>query len=190
MLGLQGGVREHLELLDQIGVETVRVRRVADFVGPDGLRLDGLVLPGGESSTLDRLLRRFEIFEPLQQAIRDGLPTFGTCAGLILLAHEVVDPAPGQQSLQVLDVSVQRNAFGAQLASCEATLDTQLGRVEAAFIRAPVVTRVGADVEVLATYQGRTVGVRSGRILGISFHPELTGDETFHRYFVDTVAVS
>lgn len=146
--------------------------------------MDAIVLPGGESSTMDRLLRLFELFDPLRAAILDGLPTLGTCAGLILLARHVVDPTPGQQSLGVLDVDVRRNAFGAQLESAEVHLATTLGQAHVAFIRAPEVVRVGAGVDVLAHWSGKVVAVRQGTITGLACHPELTGETMFHRQLI------
>ncbi|MEA5117628.1 MAG: pyridoxal 5'-phosphate synthase glutaminase subunit PdxT, partial [Propionicimonas sp.] len=159
----------------------VELRVPSDLTGPDGLRVDGLVLPGGESSTIDRLLRTFGLFEPLAAAIRDGLPTLGTCAGLVLLARRVLDPAPGQRSLGVLDVTVRRNAFGPQVDSSEVDLPTAWGPARVAFIRAPLVTGAGAGVQVLARRGDGIVGVRSGMTTGIAFHPELTGETLFHR---------
>lgn len=181
VLALQGGVREQAHLLSALDARVGLVRRPADLIGPDGPRVDALVLPGGESSTIDRLLRTFELFEPLQQLVAAGLPTLGTCAGLVLLAARVLDAAPGQRSLGALDVDVRRNAFGAQAHSSEQHLDTALGPAHAAFIRAPLVVRTGDDVEVLARTSGGIVAVRQNRAIGISFHPELTGDLTFHR---------
>lgn len=181
VLGLQGGVREHRDLLERLGARVSLVRSVSDLTGPDGPRVDALVLPGGESSTIDKLLRLFELFEPLRAAIAGGVPTLGTCAGLVLLAAEVVDPAPGQQSLGVLDVTVRRNALGPQVDSAETSLDTVLGPVRVAVIRAPIVTRLGPGVEPLAVHAGHVVGVRAGLVTGVAFHPELTGEFAFHR---------
>jgi 5'-phosphate synthase pdxT subunit len=175
VLALQGGVREHASLLESLGAGVRLVRRVGELAG-----LDALVLPGGESSVMDRLLRGTGLGEPLAAAIRAGLPTLGTCAGLVLLATELVDPAPGQQTLGVLDVTVQRNAFGSQVVSEESVLDTALGTARVAFIRAPRVVRVGTSVTELARHHGSVVAVRSGAVIGVSFHPELTGDATFH----------
>jgi 5'-phosphate synthase pdxT subunit len=178
VLGLQGGVAEHARLLESLGAATRLVKRPEELSG-----LDALVLPGGESSTIDRLTRLFGLREPLREAIGGGLPTLGTCAGLILLAAEIEDPAPGQRSLGMLDVAVARNAFGSQVASAEATLawgGEEADAVRAAFIRAPAVTRVGPGVEVLARHEERVVAVRSGSRLGISFHPELTGETAVH----------
>lgn len=181
VLALQGGVREHVDLLRTLGASTTEVRQPHDLIGPDGWRVDALVLPGGESSTIDRLLRMFGLFDPLREAIAAGMPTLGTCAGLVLLAEEVLDPAPGQRSLGLLDVSVRRNAFGSQVESAEVDLDTTSGPAHVAFIRAPRVERLGLGVEVVATYREAVVAVRQGRILAVSFHPELTGDTLFHR---------
>lgn len=183
VLALQGGVAEHQRMLGHLGAETVLVRK------PEQLdAIDALVLPGGESSTIDRLTRIFGLRDPLIDAIRGGLPVLGTCAGLILLSSHIDDPAPGQQSLSVLDVGVSRNAFGSQMASAEVTL-TWLGTaspsVRAAFIRAPVVTSHGPEVEPLAEHEDRVVAVRQGNVLGISFHPELTGDTTVHRELLE-----
>ena len=176
VLALQGGIAEHLALLTEIGVQPSRVRTPTDLAG-----LAGIVLPGGESSTIDRLLRIFQLTEPLRAALLGGLPTLATCAGMIVTAREIADPAPGQRSLGALDITVQRNAFGAQVESEEAVVDTIDGPVRAAFIRAPIVTRVGPGVEVIAEHRGRIVGVRQGVLTAVSFHPELAGDATLHR---------
>ncbi|WP_425309539.1 pyridoxal 5'-phosphate synthase glutaminase subunit PdxT [Ammonicoccus fulvus] len=180
VLALQGGVREHASLLESLGARVRPVRRPADLAG-----LEALVLPGGESSVLDRLSRTFGLFEPMREAIAAGLPTLGTCAGLVLLAADVIDPAPGQQSLGLLDIGVRRNAFGGQVHSAETLLDTELGPVRAAFIRAPEVVRVGPGVDVLARWNEAIVAVRAGHVVGLSFHPELTGDPTFHSELLD-----
>lgn len=181
VLALQGGVAEHAALLEQLGARVVLVRKAKQLEG-----LDALVLPGGESSTIDRLTRILGVREVLIEAIANGLPTLGTCAGLIMLAREIDDPAPGQQSLGLLDVSVGRNAFGSQVDSAETILDWQdahgqVHPVRAAFIRAPRISRVGENVVITAKYRGEVVGVRSSNIIGISFHPELTGDTTVHQ---------
>lgn len=188
VLALQGGVAEHSTLLEGLGARVVLVRKAEQLGG-----LDALVLPGGESSTIDRLTRFLGVRSALIEAIANGLPTLGTCAGLIMLAREIDDPAPGQQSLGVLDVSVGRNAFGAQVDSAETTLGWrdafgQQRLVRAAFIRAPRISRVGEDVVVTAEYCGEVVGVRSGNLIGISFHPELTGDTTVHEELLALVA--
>lgn len=183
VLALQGGVREHAGLLESQGAGVRLVRRPAELAG-----LDALVLPGGESSVMDRLLRATGMAEPLAAAIRAGLPTLGTCAGLVLLAREIADPAPGQQSLGALDIGVQRNAFGSQVASEEAILETALGTARAAFIRAPRVVRVGAGVVELARHRDAVVAVQSGSVIGVSFHPELTSEPLFHQHLLSLAA--
>ncbi|HYU86644.1 MAG TPA: pyridoxal 5'-phosphate synthase glutaminase subunit PdxT [Kribbellaceae bacterium] len=189
VFALQGNVREHVAMLRAVGVEAVPVRRPAELAA-----VDGLVLPGGESTTMDKLARAFDLFEPLRKAIADGLPVFGTCAGMIMLADEITGGIDGQETLGGLDVTVRRNAFGRQVDSFEADLrfaafDTPY---HAVFIRAPWVERVGREVEVLATVSGgpaagRIVAVRHDRLLATSFHPELTGDVRLHGYFADLV---
>jgi len=188
VLALQGGVREHAELLLALDASVTYLRTPSDLAGPDGLRVDALVLPGGESSVIDRLLRVFDLVEPLRHAVAAGLPTLGTCAGLVLLARTVLDPAPGQGSLGLLDVDVRRNAFGSQVDSAEVRLDTTLGPARVAFIRAPRVERVGAGVEVLARRDDAVVAVRQGPVTGVSFHPELTGETLFHRLLLAPAA--
>ncbi|PLC11736.1 glutamine amidotransferase [Kocuria flava] len=185
VLALQGGVAEHAAMLRGLGAEPVLVRTPEHLAG-----LDALVLPGGESSTMDRLLRLFGLREPLRAAVLGGLPTLGTCAGLILLAAAIEDPAPGQRSLEVLDVTVARNAFGPQTASEETVLawGEERAPVRAAFIRAPVVTRTGPGVAVLARHRGQVVAVASGSVLGISFHPELTGETAVHERLLGLAA--
>ncbi|WP_346845775.1 pyridoxal 5'-phosphate synthase glutaminase subunit PdxT [uncultured Rothia sp.] len=180
VLALQGGVAEHGDLLRTLGAEVVLVKKATHLED-----LDALVLPGGESSTIDRLTRILDVRDALIGAISGGLPTLGTCAGLIMLSREISDPAPGQQSLGLLDVTVDRNAFGSQVSSAETVLNWQSAtgesrQVKAAFIRAPRVVRAGEDVEVTARYQGEIVGVRQGNLLGISFLPELTGETAVH----------
>ncbi len=192
VLALQGDVREHLAALTAGGARAVAVRRERELAG-----VDGLVLPGGESTTIDRLLRAFELREPLRERIAGGLPVYGSCAGMVLLAERVLDGAHGQQTLGGLDVTVRRNAFGRQVESWEEDLPvegvTGAGPdVRAVFIRAPWVEEVGEDVRVLARVgsgpaAGRIVAVRSGDLLATSFHPEITGDDRVHRYFVDLV---
>lgn len=188
VLALQGGVREHIDALAALQALPVPIRRPADLVGPDGARVDGLVLPGGESSVLDRLARIFELTDPLREVIAQGLPTLGTCAGLILLAREIENPAPGQTSLGVLDVTVDRNAFGPQVHSEVADVDTVWGPVRAAFIRAPRIVRVGEGVREAARHRGQVVAVEQGNVIGIAFHPELTGDTTVHRRLLQLVS--
>lgn len=179
ILALQGGVAEHSRMVTAVGAMPVPVRRVEQLDD-----VDAIILPGGESSTIDRLLRIFELAEPLAARIRGGLPTLGTCAGMVLLAARVADPAPGQQSLSILDITVHRNAFGSQVASEQAAVETTDGPVRAAFIRAPIVTEIGPGVDILARHRGEIVAVRSAAVTAISFHPELVGDPTFHRWLV------
>ncbi len=184
VLALQGDVREHIHLLESIGVHAAPVRRPEELA-----RCDGLVLPGGESSTIWRLARSFELAEPLRAAIADGLPVFGTCAGMVLLATEILDSAPDQETFGGLEMTVRRNAFGRQVDSFEEDLAfSGLDEpVHAVFIRAPVVERVGPGVEILATSAGRIVGVRQDHLLATSFHPEVGGDARIHEIFVSVV---
>jgi 5'-phosphate synthase pdxT subunit len=184
VLALQGDVREHVRTLEAIGKKTVEVRTAKELAS-----VSGLVLPGGESTTIAKLARIFDIFEPIQDAIKAGLPVFGTCAGLILLSNQIVDGIEGQETFGGLDTVVRRNAFGHQTESFETALDFAgiVGnQVEAAFIRAPIIESVGKNVEVLSTLpSGAIVAVRQGNILGISFHPEITGENRVHQYFVE-----
>jgi 5'-phosphate synthase pdxT subunit len=186
VLALQGDFREHLAVFESLGVDAVSVRRPEDLE-----RVSGLVIPGGESSVMDKLSRLFGLAEPLKAAVASGLPVYGTCAGLIMLADSVRDAIDGQQTIGGLDVVVRRNAFGSQLESFETDLEVPaLGDepVHAVFIRAPVVENVGAAVTVLSALDdGRIVAVEQGNLLGTSFHPEITGETRFHRYFVDKV---
>lgn len=186
VLALQGDFREHLAVVRSLGAEAVPVRR------PEELdTIGGLIIPGGESSVMDKLSRLFDLAEPLKLAIAGGLPVYGTCAGLIMIADTLEDAIPGQQSLGGLDVVVRRNAFGSQLDSFETDIDIPvLGQppVHAVFIRAPVVESVGSEVTVLgAIADGRIVAVEQGNLLGTSFHPEMTGDTRFHEYFLRKV---
>lgn len=186
VLALQGDFREHATVLTRLGADVSLVRRPSELRG-----IDGLVLPGGESSVMDKLARAFDLAEPLREAIADGLPVYGTCAGLILLADRILDGIAGQHSIGGLDVSVRRNAFGSQLDSFETELSIPvLGDppVHAVFIRAPVVEAAGPGVTPLASLpDGRMVAVEQGPLLGTSFHPEVTGDTRFHAYFLDKV---
>jgi 5'-phosphate synthase pdxT subunit len=190
VLALQGDVREHLATLRALGAEAVPVRRVEELA-----TLDGLVLPGGESTTIVKLATRFGLLEPLRAAVRGGLPVYGSCAGMILLADRILDAPPDQETVGGLDVTVRRNAFGRQVDSFEAELDLSGldgGPVRAVFIRAPWVEKAGAEVEVLGRVvggaaDGRIVAVRQGNLVATSFHPELTGDRRVHALFVDIV---
>jgi len=181
VLALQGDFAEHLVMLRANGVDAVEVRTLAQID-----EVDGLVIPGGESTTIARLLIAFGMLEPLRERIRGGLPTWGTCAGAILLADDV--PSLDREPLGVMDMTVERNAFGTQIQSFEADLDIrgiEGPPLRAIFIRAPVITRVGPGVEVLARLpDGRIVAARQGRLLATSFHPELTNDTRMHGLFV------
>jgi pyridoxal 5'-phosphate synthase pdxT subunit len=185
VLALQGDFREHLLALEECGVLASTVRRPSELAA-----VDALVLPGGESTAIANLARSFDIFEPLKARIASGMPVYGSCAGMILLADRVLDPAVGQETFGGLDIAVRRNAFGRQVDSFETDLEfagiTNLP-VRAVFIRAPWVESVGATVEVLATYE-HAVAVRQGGLLATSFHPELTGDNRIHRFFIESVA--
>ncbi|CAN7334981.1 pyridoxal 5'-phosphate synthase glutaminase subunit PdxT [Microbacterium foliorum] len=186
VLALQGDVREHAALLAGLGADVVLVRRPEELAA-----VSGLVIPGGESSVIDKLSRTFGMQEPIRAAISAGLPAYGTCAGLILLADEVLDGIDGQQSFGGMDIAVRRNAFGRQTESFEMSLEVPvLGEppVHATFIRAPIVERVGPDVEVLATLpDGGIVAVQHGSLLGTSFHPEVDGETRFHEMFLERV---
>ena len=183
VLALQGDFREHASMLKSIGVTPILVRT------PDDLEeLDGLVIPGGESTTIGKLADRFDLVEPLRGAIGDGLPTLGTCAGMVLLAGSTTE-RQSQVQLGVLDVVVQRNAFGRQVESFEAEVAVDGldgGPVHAVFIRAPWIEKVGDGVDVLAELSGHPVMVREGNVFATSFHPELTGDGRIHRLVFQT----
>ena len=188
VLALQGDFLEHASMLRRIGAETREVRSAEQLRA-----LDGLIIPGGESTTLGRLIEDFHLLEPLRVFARSGIPTWGTCAGMIALARHATDlPFP---TLEAIDIEVDRNAYGRQVDSFEADLDVPALGAEpfhAVFIRAPVVTSTGEDVEVLATVQhdgeaAAPVALRQGALLATSFHPELTADSRFHEYFLDIV---
>lgn len=186
VLALQGDVREHVRVLQGLGADVPLVRRPEELA-----RVDGLVIPGGESSVMDKLARSFGMQQPIREAIASGLPVFGTCAGLILLADRVEGAIAGQQTFGGLDVTVQRNAFGSQVESFETVLDVPIlgaPAVRAAFIRAPVVTASGPGVEqVAALDDGRVVAVRQGNLWGTSFHPEVSGETRFHALLLASV---
>lgn len=190
VLALQGDFREHLRVLAECGVEVVKVRTAEDLSG-----VDGLVIPGGESTTIGMLIQRNGLEAPLQAALAAGLPVLGTCAGMILLAAEVLDGRADQLALGAIDMTVRRNAFGRQVDSFESPVEVPSlpgPPVTAVFIRAPWVERVGPDVEVLATVgldsgADRIVAVRQGNAVATSFHPEVTDDLRFHALLVDMV---
>ncbi|MER7953530.1 MULTISPECIES: pyridoxal 5'-phosphate synthase glutaminase subunit PdxT [unclassified Streptomyces] len=185
VLALQGDVREHLIALAAADAVARPVRRPEELA-----EVDGLVIPGGESTTISKLAVLFGLMEPLRERIAAGLPVYGTCAGLIMLADKILDPRSGQETFGGIDMIVRRNAFGRQNESFEAGVTVtgiEDGPVEGVFIRAPWVESVGAEVEVLAEHEGHIVAVRQGQVLATSFHPELTGDHRIHALFVDMV---
>jgi 5'-phosphate synthase pdxT subunit len=187
VFALQGDVPEHLRVLESLGTRAIGVRRVTELE-----QCDGLVIPGGESTTMSKLARTFDLFEPIRQRIKEGLPVFGTCAGMIMLADRIEDGTADQETLGGLDITVRRNAFGRQVDSFEGDLDFAGldDPVHAVFIRAPWVEDAGPGVEVLARVDdgpaaGRIVAVRQGSLMATSFHPEVDGDDRIHRLFVD-----
>jgi 5'-phosphate synthase pdxT subunit len=183
VLALQGASRRHVEAVAALGAHPVEVRTPDDLSG-----IEGLVLPGGESTTMSRLLELSGLYEPIAERLAAGMPAFGTCAGLILLAGEILDGRPDQRSFGVLDVAVRRNAFGRQVDSFERALDVEGlagGRFPAVFIRAPVVERVGDGVEVLASLDSHPVLCRQGAVTAAAFHPELSDDLRLHRFFLE-----
>ena len=184
VLALQGDVREHVASLTSLGVESFGVRRPEELE-----RCDGLVIPGGESTTMIKLARIFGLLEPLRERVHGGMPAFGTCAGMIMLADRIVDGVEGQETIGGLDITVRRNAFGRQVDSFEGSIDVQgLDEpVHGVFIRAPWVEQVGEGVEVLATAADHPVAVRQGHLLATSFHPEVGGDARVHGLFVELV---
>jgi 5'-phosphate synthase pdxT subunit len=189
VLAVQGDVREHVAMLRDLGAEVVTVRRPEEVE-----RIDGLVIPGGESTVMDKLVRVFGLHEPLRRRIREGMPAYGSCAGMIMLANRLTDARPDQQTLGGLDITVRRNAFGRQVDSFEQDLDFagMDAPVHAVFIRAPWVEEAGERVEVLARVSagpaaGRIVAVRQGNVMATSFHPEVGGDRRIHAEFVKIV---
>jgi pyridoxal 5'-phosphate synthase pdxT subunit len=186
VLALQGDVREHIQSLLSCGVDAFAVRR-----GSEIQAIDALVLPGGESTTIAQLAEVFGIYQLIKDRISQGMPVYGSCAGMILLAQEILDAKVGQKSFGGLDITVRRNAFGRQVDSFESDIEFSDGSgdlIRAVFIRAPWVERVGDSVEVLAEVNSHPVAVRSATALATSFHPELTGDNRIHRYFIEQVA--
>ena len=187
VLALQGDTREHLAALRDAGADPVSVRRRDELDA-----VDALVIPGGESTTMSHLLRELDLLEPLRDRLADGVPAYGACAGMILLASEILDAGAGGRAavpLRGIDMTVRRNAFGRQVDSFEGDVDFSGfdDPVHAVFIRAPWVERVGDGVQVLARAGGHVVAVRQGRVLATAFHPEVTGDRRIHRLFVDIV---
>ena len=183
VLALQGAFAAHSECLTSIGVQSVEIRT------PEQLgSVDALLMPGGESSTMSQLLESSGLFDPIAARIADGMPVFGTCAGMILLASEILDGRSDQRSFSAIDISVRRNAFGRQVDSFEANIDSSVGEFHGVFIRAPRIERVGVGVEVLGSINDEPVLVRQGNVLAASFHPELSNDARLHEYFVSLTA--
>jgi 5'-phosphate synthase pdxT subunit len=183
VLALQGAFAAHSDCLTSIGVQSIEVRT------PEQLSsVDALLMPGGESSTMSQLLESSGLFDPISSRIADGMPVFGTCAGMILLASEILDGRSDQRNFAAIDISVRRNAFGRQVDSFEATINSSVGDFHGVFIRAPRIERVGDHVEVLGSINDEPVLVRQGNVLAASFHPELSNDARLHEYFVSITA--
>jgi 5'-phosphate synthase pdxT subunit len=186
VLALQGDVREHVSALIACGINPVQVRRPSELA-----EVDALVLPGGESTTIAQLAEIFGLLDPIKSRIADGMPVYGSCAGMILLADSILDAKEGQKTFGGLDITVRRNAFGRQVDSFESDItfdDGSADLIRAVFIRAPWVEKIGPGVKVLASVDSHPVAVRSATLLATSFHPELTGDHRIHRYFIEEVA--
>jgi 5'-phosphate synthase pdxT subunit len=186
VLALQGDVREHISALRSCEVEAIGVRRASEIES-----IDALVLPGGESTTIAQLAEVFGIFDLIKNKINNGMPAYGSCAGMILLADQILDAKEGQKSFGGLDITVRRNAFGRQVDSFESDISFDDGSdelIRAVFIRAPWVEKVSESVQVLAAIDNHPVAVRSKTVLATSFHPEITGDNRIHRYFIEQVA--
>lgn len=184
VLALQGAFREHIYALEALDIAAVAVRL------PDQMAdLDGLIIPGGESTAISKLMVSYGFYEPIAERYASGMAVWGTCAGAILIAKDVIDGIPDQRSLDLMDVQVRRNAYGRQFDSFEADLDfAHIGEpYRGVFIRAPWLETVGEGVEVLATHEGHIVAARQGRLLSTTFHPELTGDPRIHRFFAEAV---
>ena len=182
VLALQGDFREHIAATISCGHSALEVRTAADLA-----KVDALILPGGESTTIIHLAQLFDLYAPIKSRIAEGLPVYGSCAGMILLADRIVDGKEGQKTFGGIDMTVRRNAFGRQVDSFESDLKFNGQSLRAVFIRAPWVESVGSAVEVLATFE-HAVAVRQGALLATSFHPELTGDNRIHRFFIESVA--
>ena len=183
VLALQGAFAAHSDCLTSIGVQSIEVRT------PEQLNsVDALLMPGGESSTMSQLLESSGLFDPISSRIADGMPVFGTCAGMILLASEILDGRSDQRSFSAIDISVRRNAFGRQVDSFEGAINSSIGDFHGVFIRAPRIERVGDEVEVLGSINDEPVLVRQGNVLAASFHPELSNDARLHEYFVSITA--
>ncbi len=182
VLALQGDFREHIKASQDCGHTAIEVRRESELS-----QVDALILPGGESTTIIHLAQNFDLYQPIKSAIAQGLPVYGSCAGMILLADRIIDGIEGQKSFGGLDITVRRNAFGRQVDSFESELTFNGEAMHAVFIRAPWVEEVGPDVQVLSTAADHPVAVRQGSLLATSFHPELTQDLAVHRYFFEEI---
>jgi 5'-phosphate synthase pdxT subunit len=185
VLALQGAFASHVECLRAIHCDAREIRTVSDLDG-----IDGLILPGGESSTMSQLLESSGLFEPIATRISSGMPVFGTCAGMILLADHILDGRDDQRCFHAIDIAVRRNAFGRQVDSFEADIATNVGTFHGVFIRAPRIERVGDTVQILGTLNEEPVLVRSGNVIAASFHPEISGDTRLHEYFVSSIVQS
>jgi 5'-phosphate synthase pdxT subunit len=186
VLALQGDVREHIQSLLECGVQAFPVRRSSEIES-----IDALILPGGESTTIAQLAEVFDVYELIKGRIEQGMPVYGSCAGMILLAKEILDAKVGQKTFGGIDITVRRNAFGRQVDSFESDIpfaDGSTDLIRAVFIRAPWVEKVGESVQILASVDSHPVAVRTRTALATSFHPELTGDNRIHRYFIEQVA--
>ncbi|MEN9687861.1 MAG: hypothetical protein RL381_873 [Actinomycetota bacterium] len=182
VLALQGDFREHIQAALACGNKATEIRRASELSD-----IDALILPGGESTTIAHLAKTFQLFHPIQEKIKEGLPVYGSCAGMILLADRIVDGVEGQQTFGGLDITVRRNAFGRQVDSFEAPISFRGHILNAVFIRAPWVEETGSAVEVLSVAAEHPVAVQQGSLLATSFHPELTGDLAVHRFFFDEI---
>jgi 5'-phosphate synthase pdxT subunit len=182
VLALQGAFAAHSECLQSLGCDTREIRLPQDLDD-----VNALVMPGGESSTMSQLLLSSGLFDVIDQRIKDGMPVFGTCAGMILLASEILDGRPDQRSFSAIDISVRRNAFGRQIDSFESTISTSVGDFHGVFIRAPRIEQLGPGVQVVGQLNGEPVLVQQNNVLAASFHPELAGDARMHRYFLDNM---
>lgn len=185
ILALQGDYYEHAEVLKKLDVEVILAKNHKSL-----LSVDGLIIPGGESTTISRLIRDMELYGALEKLKERGVPVFGTCAGLIIMASNITNPGPNTINLRFLDITVERNAYGHQRESFESDLDLNLNgqrriNIRGVFIRAPQILETGPDVEVLSTFKGKPVLVKQGKFLGSTFHPELSGDPVVHQYFLD-----
>jgi 5'-phosphate synthase pdxT subunit len=185
VLALQGDFREHLAALAECGVNAVAVKTADEIKS-----IDALVIPGGESTTISKLAKAFDLFDLIKDRIAQGLPTYGSCAGMIMVSKTIKDPASGQETFGGINIEIERNAFGRQVDSFEEDLDFKgiTGpKFRAVFIRAPWVAKLGDGVEVLSEIDGHAVAVRQGKVLATSFHPELTSDNRIHRYFIEEI---